>query len=93
MTDAPLVLRHDDGGVATLVLNRPLARNSLSQGLLSALVDEFAALAGNPNVRVVVVAGAGPAFCAGLQTSAISLEAYLASYFLPTTSRALSATF
>jgi len=80
MTDVPLVLRHDDDGVATLMLNRPLARNSLSQGLLNALVDEFAALAGDPGVRVVILAGAGPAFCAGHDLKEIRSAAYSREY-------------
>jgi enoyl-CoA hydratase/carnithine racemase len=80
MTDVPLVLRHDDDGVATLVLNRPLARNSLSQGLLIALLDEFAAMVDDPGVRVVVLAGAGPAFCAGHDLKEIRAAAYSREY-------------
>ena len=64
-TDAPLLLRDDDDGVITLTLNRPQARNALSQGLLVALRAALADLAVDDSVRVVVLAGAGPAFCAG----------------------------
>ncbi|GJD98289.1 putative enoyl-CoA hydratase echA8 [Methylobacterium isbiliense] len=63
--DEPLLLREDRDGVATLTLNRPRARNALSVGLLGALSDAFAGLAQDESVRVVVIAGAGPAFCAG----------------------------
>jgi enoyl-CoA hydratase/carnithine racemase len=61
----PLYLRHDADGVATLTLNRPQARNALSQGMLRALLEAFAAIAADDSVRVVILAGAGPAFCAG----------------------------
>ncbi|MCW3474299.1 enoyl-CoA hydratase [Limobrevibacterium gyesilva] len=61
----PLLLRADRDGVAWLTLNRPQARNALSVGLMAALDDALAALADDPSVRVVVIAGAGPAFCAG----------------------------
>lgn len=65
MTDTPFILRSDAAGVATLTLNRPEARNALSLGMLAALVAELERIATDPTVRVVVVAGAGPAFCAG----------------------------
>ena len=57
--------RHDDAGVAWLTLNRPQARNALSMALMQALDAELAAIAGDPAVKVVVIGGAGPAFCAG----------------------------
>lgn len=59
------LLRADRDGVATLTLNRPRARNALSVALLEALRDAFARLAEDATVRVVVLAAAGPAFCAG----------------------------
>ncbi|AWJ82990.1 enoyl-CoA hydratase [Azospirillum sp. TSH58] len=62
---APLVLRQDRDGVATLTLNRPQARNALSVGLMGALQAELDAIHQDSTVRVVVLAGAGPAFCAG----------------------------
>lgn len=62
---APLVLRQDRDGIATLTLNRPQARNALSVGLMDALQKELDAIHEDPSVRVVVLAGAGPAFCAG----------------------------
>ena len=60
-----LVLRADAGGVATLTLNRPAQFNALSQALLEALLAELEGIAADPAVRVVVIAGAGRAFCAG----------------------------
>ncbi|CAO3419170.1 enoyl-CoA hydratase [Azospirillum argentinense] len=63
--DAPLVLREDRDGVATLTLNRPQARNALSVGLMGALQSELEAIHKDSTVRAVVLAGTGPAFCAG----------------------------
>jgi len=62
--DAPL-LRRDEGGIAWLTLNRPQARNALSMALMAALDDTLIAIAGDASVKVVVIAGNGPAFCAG----------------------------
>jgi enoyl-CoA hydratase/carnithine racemase len=61
----PVLLRRDAEGVAFLTLNRPQARNALSVALMASLQDSLDAIAGDPAVRVVVIAGAGPAFCAG----------------------------
>ncbi len=60
-----VLLRRDSDGVAWLTLNRPQARNALSIALMTALESELAALAEDKAVKVVVIAGAGPAFCAG----------------------------
>jgi enoyl-CoA hydratase/carnithine racemase len=65
MTDSPLLLRHDHAGVVTLTLNRPRSRNALSLGLMEALDATLASIATDPATQVVVIAGAGPAFCAG----------------------------
>lgn len=63
--DEPLLLRADREGVATLTLNRPKAYNTLSRALMGAMQAELDAIGRDPAVRVVVVAGNGPAFCAG----------------------------
>ncbi len=63
--DEPVLLRRDEAGVAFLTLNRPRARNALSVALMTQLEDSLAAIAADASVRVVVIAGAGPAFCAG----------------------------
>lgn len=66
-TDAPLVLiERPQPGCALVTLNRPRVRNALSMALRRALVQGFQALAGDPSVRVVILTGAGDAFCAGL---------------------------
>ena len=64
-TAAPLLLREDRDGIATLTLNRPAQRNALSLALTAALQAEIDAIAAEPAVKVVVIQGAGPAFCAG----------------------------
>ena len=66
MTDAPLVLNTRDArGVVTLTLNRPTAFNALSEAMLAALQRELDRVAADDAVRVVVIAAAGKAFCAG----------------------------
>src|ERR1700751_5822492 len=64
-TNAPILLEEHDRGVLRLTLNRPEARNALSAALMSALLEALARAAKDPEARVVVIAGAGPAFCAG----------------------------
>ena len=60
-----ILLRQDQGGIARLTLNRPAARNALSIALMTALEAALADIATDRSVRVVVLAGTGPAFCAG----------------------------
>ena len=60
-----ILLREDKGGIAILTLNRPQARNSLSEALLEALSDALSAVAHDRTVRVVVIAANGAAFSAG----------------------------
>lgn len=55
----------DARGVVTLTLNRPHAFNALSEALLTALQRELDALETDASARVLVLAGAGKAFCAG----------------------------
>jgi enoyl-CoA hydratase/carnithine racemase len=60
-----ILLREDQDGIAVLTLNRPQARNSLSEALLEALGDTLSAIAHDRAVRAVVLAALGPAFSAG----------------------------
>lgn len=62
----PVLLIERDEGVVTLTLHRPNAMNALSRELRVALVDAFTTLAFDPDARVVILTGAGRAFCAGL---------------------------
>ncbi len=64
-TEARLILHRQEGAVAWLTLNRPAARNALSGALMAALAAALDHAASDPSVRVVVIGGAGPAFCAG----------------------------
>src|SRR6201987_6486689 len=64
-TNAPILLEEHDRGVLRLTLNRPEARNALSAALMSALLEALARAPTAPEARDVVIAGAGPAFCAG----------------------------
>ncbi len=61
----PILLHQSKDGVATLTLNRPTLRNALSMALMGELLEAFEALAKNKAVKVVILAAAGPAFCAG----------------------------
>ena len=54
-----------DDGIATLTMNRPEARNALSAEMSTGLEEAIPRLARDPAVRVVVLTGAGGAFCAG----------------------------
>jgi len=60
-----LRVERDARSVVTLTLNRPQAFNALSTALLAALQRELDALETDGNARVLVIAGAGKAFCAG----------------------------
>ncbi|WP_102107201.1 enoyl-CoA hydratase [Oceaniglobus roseus] len=57
--------REDRGAVAQLTLNSPANLNALSDAMLAELKSAFTALAEDRAIRVVVIAGAGKAFCAG----------------------------
>ena len=63
--DAPVLVREDEDGIASLILNRPAARNALSRPLMMALHEALDSIAGDNAVRVVVIAANGPAFSAG----------------------------
>ena len=65
MDDQPQLLCEITDSVARLTLNRPKRRNALSLSLLQDLQQELTRLGENPDVRVIVLGGNGPAFCAG----------------------------
>ena len=60
-----MVLRRDFGQVATLTMDRPANRNALSAAMIGALREELGAAGSDPAIHVIVLAGNGPAFCAG----------------------------
>ena len=63
---APVLLVEKKDGIATLTLNRPDQMNALSAELLHALADEIEVLRTENDIGVVILTGAGRAFCAGL---------------------------
>lgn len=65
MTDAPVVLVDDAGGVRTLTMNRPESYNALTVELKVGLLSEVQRAAADDTVRALVLTGAGKAFCAG----------------------------
>jgi 2-(1,2-epoxy-1,2-dihydrophenyl)acetyl-CoA isomerase len=61
----PVILEGKHDGIATLVMNRPDRLNALNNELAMAVNDALGRIAGDPSVAVVVITGAGRAFCAG----------------------------
>src|SRR5262249_22543954 len=70
----PLVTRTDDGPVAILTLNRPEKRNALSRDLMTELEGQLDRAGRDPRVRSVVLTGAGPVFCAGMDLAEAAKE-------------------
>jgi enoyl-CoA hydratase len=66
MSDDLVLTEIDPAGYALLTLNRPEALNALSRALMAQLSDAIDALQADPAVRVLILTGAGRAFCAGL---------------------------
>ena len=62
MTD---LMESNEDGIATLTMNRPAARNALTPQMMAGLREALPRLAADPDVRVVVLTGAGGAFCSG----------------------------
>ena len=65
MSDVSLILRDTADGITTLTLNNPAARNALSVAMLTSLEAAIEAVAADETVRVLILRGAGPGFCAG----------------------------
>ena len=61
----PLVLCETEDGVATITLNRPRQYNAISAAMLDELIVAFETVGSKSDVRVVVIAAAGPAFSSG----------------------------
>jgi enoyl-CoA hydratase/carnithine racemase len=81
MTNEPLLLTAQDArGVLTLTLNRPQAFNALSEAMLAALQAELDRIANDENVRAVVIAASGKAFCAGHDLKEMRAEPSQAYY-------------
>jgi enoyl-CoA hydratase/carnithine racemase len=80
MTEVPFLLRTDDEGVTTLTLNRPQSRNALSLGMLQALSVALAEIGADSGVKVLIIAGSGPAFCAGHDLKELRASNYDPTY-------------
>ena len=81
MDEEPLLLwDRDDRGVVTLTLNRPRSFNALSEAMLGALGVALGELSADDTVRVVVLAAAGKAFCAGHDLKEMRAEPSLEYY-------------
>ena len=79
-TEALVLKQQDARGVVTLTLNRPQAFNSLSEALLSELQAALESVAADESARVVVIAAAGKAFCAGHDLKEMRAEPSQAYY-------------
>lgn len=65
MKDQVLLTTIDSRGVARLTMNRPEVKNALNEALIEAICDAMGRLSADANVRIVVLTGAGDAFCGG----------------------------
>jgi enoyl-CoA hydratase len=72
MSGDPVLVDRDDAGVVTLTFNRPDVRNAMTGELTEAFGAAIESVRGDTGVRVVIVTGAGKAFCAGGDLSWIS---------------------
>ncbi|MGA8107874.1 MAG: enoyl-CoA hydratase-related protein [Acidobacteriaceae bacterium] len=66
MTHYATLHTHTESSVHTILLNRPEKRNALTPQLIEELTQALEAAAAHPQVRVVIITGAGSSFCAGL---------------------------
>jgi enoyl-CoA hydratase len=69
-----LVLVEQQGGIATVTLNRPEALNALSAALRNRIVEAFTALATDVGVEVIILTGAGRSFTVGLDLKELGGE-------------------
>jgi 2-(1,2-epoxy-1,2-dihydrophenyl)acetyl-CoA isomerase len=74
MADPETLVVDRDGAVLTVTLSRPERKNALSPQMAEELIDLFGAVAFDTDVRVVVITGAGDAFCSGADLSAVGTD-------------------
>jgi trans-feruloyl-CoA hydratase/vanillin synthase len=72
LDSAPFLDVDLDDGVLSIALNRPQQRNAINPVMSFAIQKLLTAVSGDETVRVVVLRGNGPAFCAGLETAGMS---------------------
>jgi enoyl-CoA hydratase len=70
----PVLQVEKDGEIAVVTLHRPQAMNALSRQLRAALANAFEELQADPETAVVILTGAGRAFCAGLDLKELGSE-------------------
>ena len=70
----PVLRRENHGAIAHLRLTRASARNTLSLAAMAAMLDALESIAADPAIRVVLLSGEGPAFCAGHDLKELSLH-------------------
>ena len=78
------VLEEQENGIVRLTLNRPKQFNSLSEAMLETLQEKIGVIAKNKDARLVILQGAGKAFCAGhdlKEMIATRKETYLNYFF------------
>jgi methylglutaconyl-CoA hydratase len=71
MAEEEVVLYSVEGALARITLNRPEKRNALNDALITGIKDGLRKAAGDEQVRVVVISGAGKDFCSGADLSAL----------------------
>lgn len=91
---SPVILTATDGPVTTVTLNRPDKRNALNVDLLTGLIAAIAAAEADKTQRILVLRGAGPVFCAGLDLDEAALpeQAQASANLMMQVLRALAAT-
>jgi len=77
VVDEPVVLVEDLGHVRRLTMNRPASLNALDHGLTEGLSEAIRAAGADEEVRVVILRGAGRAFCAGYDLNEDAAEGEL----------------
>ena len=66
MSKSETVLCDREGPIAVLTLNRPEKRNAMNRELVDRLFELIEELDSDPSIRAIILTGAGPAFCAGV---------------------------
>lgn len=77
-----LVRVEREGGVVTVTMNRPAARNALSPGLIKALGQALDEIEDDDSIRAMILAGEDPCFCAGMDLKGVLEDAAAMSHML-----------
>jgi 2-(1,2-epoxy-1,2-dihydrophenyl)acetyl-CoA isomerase len=75
MSNSDHLIEHYADGIATFTMNRPDARNAMSSSMMSQLQEALPRAAADPEIRAVVLTGAGGAFCAGGDVKGFAADA------------------